>query len=508
MYVFLLLFSISLGFSLAPHSLIGSSRAFVYQYISQSRIDSLNIRERLKIQGRQEFSVGIVGGGFSGLFTAFMLHCRYPNAKISVFEFKSHIGGILAYSDPSGWELGALRFPDAHKPLLDVFDILGITLEDFIFFREDAPVIDADGQLKLYKDLHHDDSAYQRILGSIGENIEKFPFLGTDYDNKSLACYMEEKVGDIFEVDRILRSIYPFPDWGHKGVLEHYIQNKAFRAKKWFRVREGVNIIPKKLQQNLPKGVIRLNHQVKRIEEKEDSVRLFYSVDKVIKSEEFSYVVLAVPPKVYDHLEVVIEGVNLSKFIAHMGQFPLVRASLKFKSKFWKPGGYSEYNQEPYLFRMIVYPSDEGVFYIHFYGALRAHNYLEAEFKRTGRSKRDIAISCALQELKALYPEQEFCIEKWVDLTLSYVIDWHDDLSGGIQLFNPGDWNKQIQLHDILAWRVFLAGEIGGVFHGWLMAPLLSAIQAVERIEEHYLGRFVTKQREMTLGRFQLSTSA
>jgi protoporphyrinogen oxidase len=65
--------------------------------------------------------VVIVGGGIAGLFTAIMCKTRLPNAKITIVEKNSRLGGRVftkKYIDGSSFESGAGRFGMKHKILM------------------------------------------------------------------------------------------------------------------------------------------------------------------------------------------------------------------------------------------------------------------------------------------------------------------------------------------------------------------------------------------------------
>jgi protoporphyrinogen oxidase len=76
--------------------------------------------------------VVIVGGGIAGLFTAIMCKTRLPNAKITIIEKNSRLGGRVftkKYIDGSSFESGAGRFGMKHKILMALLrDIILIVI--------------------------------------------------------------------------------------------------------------------------------------------------------------------------------------------------------------------------------------------------------------------------------------------------------------------------------------------------------------------------------------------
>lgn len=82
-------------------------------------------QETPKIQG-EHFDIAIVGGGVSGVYSAYRLKQRYPDKRIAVFEGSDHIGGRLLSVKPpqaSGIddmvaELGGMRILENAQPLI------------------------------------------------------------------------------------------------------------------------------------------------------------------------------------------------------------------------------------------------------------------------------------------------------------------------------------------------------------------------------------------------------
>lgn len=72
---------------------------------------------------KQKIDIAIVGGGVSGVYSAWKLQQRYPKKKIVVFEFSDHIGGRLLSVKPPDIdnmvaELGGMRILENTQPLI------------------------------------------------------------------------------------------------------------------------------------------------------------------------------------------------------------------------------------------------------------------------------------------------------------------------------------------------------------------------------------------------------
>lgn len=71
----------------------------------------------------ETIDIAIIGGGISGIYSAWRLKQKYPNKKVKLFEFSDHIGGRLLSVTPPGIdnmvaELGGMRILENNQPLI------------------------------------------------------------------------------------------------------------------------------------------------------------------------------------------------------------------------------------------------------------------------------------------------------------------------------------------------------------------------------------------------------
>jgi monoamine oxidase len=69
------------------------------------------------------YDIIIIGGGISGLYCA---HKLSNNNKVALFDERSYIGGRI-YTHPKGYEVGAARFNNNHKLLLELIKYYKMT---------------------------------------------------------------------------------------------------------------------------------------------------------------------------------------------------------------------------------------------------------------------------------------------------------------------------------------------------------------------------------------------
>lgn len=80
--------------------------------------------------------VAVVGGGIAGLYAAYRLMSQKPQSyEVSLFESSSRLGGRICSQDipglPFNAELGAMRFPERHRLLVNLIDHLEIPTKSF-----------------------------------------------------------------------------------------------------------------------------------------------------------------------------------------------------------------------------------------------------------------------------------------------------------------------------------------------------------------------------------------
>ena len=99
----------------------------------------------------------IVGGGISGLFTAYKL--SGTGKKILLIEGSDRLGGRIktTYGDGFFYESGAARFHKTHTKLLSLIDELGLK-EDIIELPDKIDyILRMDGKYKTENKLNLDD---------------------------------------------------------------------------------------------------------------------------------------------------------------------------------------------------------------------------------------------------------------------------------------------------------------------------------------------------------------
>lgn len=92
-------------------------------------------------KGESKYDVAVIGGGVSGVYTAWRLKQANPDMKVAVFEYSNRIGGRLySYAMPGmphiHAELGGMRWLLSHKVVVGLIDQLELPVVEFPMGRD------------------------------------------------------------------------------------------------------------------------------------------------------------------------------------------------------------------------------------------------------------------------------------------------------------------------------------------------------------------------------------
>ncbi|MFP2927735.1 flavin monoamine oxidase family protein [Pyxidicoccus sp. 3LG] len=87
-------------------------------------------------RGEKRYDVAVIGGGISGVYTAWRLKQSNPDLKVALFEYSNRIGGRLYSYDMPGMpnvkaELGGMRWLLSHKIVVGLIDHLKLRTREF-----------------------------------------------------------------------------------------------------------------------------------------------------------------------------------------------------------------------------------------------------------------------------------------------------------------------------------------------------------------------------------------
>ncbi len=206
----------------------------------------------------------ILGGGISGLCTAWYLRKKYPKAAISLLEKGSRLGGAIETRKDFLFESGPRIFPYARSSfLLELIEELGLK-DEMIFSDKSAgrrfilhknrlrsvpslfPII-VPALLREYflpQKINDDESIYDFAKRRFGVKIAE-----TLFDPLALGIY----AGDIHKLS--LRSCFPFLyelEKNHGSILKGMLSKKRSKENKgFFLLEKGMESLIQALHQQL-----------------------------------------------------------------------------------------------------------------------------------------------------------------------------------------------------------------------------------------------------------------
>jgi monoamine oxidase len=489
---------------------------------------------------RQQETVGIVGAGMAGLYSALLIQRlnegRSANNKIrfKIFEANDRVGGRIfthRFSDDDNqyFEAGAMRIPATHTEVFNLVDYVNKKIEEkyrgnleeirkyrvdlidyrlyqesnFIFLNNKGPFVRADVEYEKFEFIDEKGkiitSAPADLLGgainSLREEIKGI-FLITDekvrqehfkaflemYDDYSLRTYLlHEKKWSHEQINYVEVATAQTHQFDH-SLVELLIEDIDFANKAWKTIDQGMARLPEACAEIIGVDNISLNTKVHKIEQnKPGKVHIYHSNSDHF--EEFDQVILALPPSVVHMLDRDFWPLQ-QEAIRSMYFEPLYKIGLRFKTRFWEAnripseGGGQSITDLPS--RWVVYPSNgigsEGP------GVLLCYSWKSDALKwlpLTPEEQRD----GALRDLSKLYPG--------VDVRKQFIdaksVSWAKEWPLGDAKFLPGQLKNYLRKANVHQGNIWFAGEHLSVYHTWIRGAIDSARQTCSSLFERHI---------------------
>ena len=190
-----------------------------------------------------KIDIAIIGGGVSGVYSAWKLQKKYPDKKIVVFEGSDHIGGRLLSVNPPGIpnmvaELGGMRILEANQKLIvALIDELNNELP------QDRQIVKYDFPVNQKQNIAYLRGVYLR-LSDFTTNPDKVPYKMSYLErgdiNGIIVNAIEQIVPGITDVNlsyeerlnMTAKAYYnevPLYKWGFWNVLYQVISGEAYQ---------------------------------------------------------------------------------------------------------------------------------------------------------------------------------------------------------------------------------------------------------------------------------------
>ena len=327
--------------------------------------------------------IGIIGGGPSGLMTAFLLEKRSHSSRdITIFEAQARLDGKIVSrqfkSAPVLLESGVAELYDytqlGHDPLRELIDELGfsvipmggtaVVLGDRIF-KSEADVsrefgAAADRALKRFRRMARDAISpaeyYESDWKADNENPlsrQSFHELLAQVEDENARRYLQVLIhSDLATEPHLTNAMYG---------LQNYLMNESDYMR-LYTIDGGLESVPRALAARLKARVL-LNHRVTRVEKTpEDLYRVFSRKGDEVRTDDFDYLVVALPNNWIPAIDwggpVLAEAMHRHHvFYDYPAHY--VRVSILFDQPFWREqidgsyfmldafGGCCVYDQSP-----------------------------------------------------------------------------------------------------------------------------------------------------------------
>ena len=481
-------------------------------------------------------SVGIIGGGMAGLYSAQLLQRYIPGAKVKIFEASNRVGGcVYTYRfspEPNQYfEAGAMRIPviEGHQPVFTLIDYLNMQfpqnpmeLIDFKYLslegnrvfvnhkkQKDGRIMSAEyaakwcSELGFPKDLVADgDNASKLYLDALipiaNAMEENFEAALKRYGNISLHDYLSKELSWSSEKMKYVEVMCCQTNDFRRGLLEIFFFDGIFNFQlTWKTIQGGMSKLPELCAEDIRQkhGKIIYNATVESLAHLEDgTIRIGYPKpdSKELEYETFDAVILAIPPPFIRMIPKRPHfGTDLELALRSSGFAPMSKLGLRFKTRFWErpdlnpPPSYGGQSTTDLPSRWIIYPdygvgdSDKGV--------LHTYNW-ESDSQQWRLLSTEEKIKLALRDLQLLYPEVNIADEyaggeptEKNFLNEAFSMDWW-----GMTFYNPGEFLSFYPSMATPQGNLYFAGAHLGSSLGWILSALESSKRAVQQLAMKY----------------------
>jgi len=463
----------------------------------------------------KKYDIIVVGGGISGLTTAYRLQTHYPNKRILVLEASSVLGGRLQTIQHQGthYEAGGARFNNTQHRVIKLLKHLDLS---------DGKIpITSDTYYKSYpKDKHKDIPYLNRLMSSDGL-INFDPILNEirslkqsghishqDMVHHSILDLVDKKLGHKYKnIKQVLENVYEY--WSELAVMNSVDALKLFKNDfnkkiQYYLLKSGLSSIITELSKRIKKKgghiitssyleSIRFvgNSDMKHIDAKHiDTNTSKHYILNVLQNYQTPiqyqchHLVLAIQQKDLLKLKCLTKEPSIKKMLNSVSPQPLYRIYAKYPIK----DGKSWFHNMPkiathlHLKFIIPYDYDKGLIMITYTDGKYA-NYWN---KKLSESEESFMKQLNL-ELSQLFPEKEIPDPLWVK---------HHYWSSGSAYWKTGVESHQIIPNMIVPFgkkeNIYICGENFSNHQAWMEG----ALQTSELVTDALTSRLLKESKK------------
>ena len=475
-------------------------------------------------------TVGIVGAGAAGLYSALLLKKYRPDISVKILEASDRVGGcIYTYrfeNKPHQYfEAGAMRLPviEAHEPVFDLISYLNQNLQDYKVELIDYHFSDPSGN-RVYVNGTKQDNGKVMTVEYANNHVSELGFdevVATDKPGKLLIDAVNPIVDEFkadFEAavkkyDSMTLHFYLSQELGWSEAKINYVevltsQTNEFRyglvefltfftveTPIWKTIDNGMCRLPEAMAKMFGEKNIVLKAAVESLADKNGRVEVGYvksDGDGNMEYETFDAVILAIPSSaVHMICKKPLWPVALRHALRAIPFLPMFKMGLRFKRRFWEfpqvrpsKGGES-ISDLPC--RCVVYPSygfgNSGK------GVLLVYDWITDSDHWLQKSSTE-KIKLALHNLQELYPDVDIAEEyaggtdpsKESYADEAFPVQWEAKQPLGVSHYYPGQFTSLYPVVKQSQGRIYFAGEHLSVHRSWVFGALDSARFAVAQL--------------------------
>ena len=486
------------------------------------------------LNGTSSLSVGIVGGGMAGLYSALLLQKHIPGVKLKIFEASDRVGGCVYTqkfsSEPHQYfDTGAMRIPEteSHKPVFTLIEHLNqtfpddpIMLREYIYSCPEGNRVffnstkQKDGRIMSAKyanehcselgfpieaDLLDSDKAgkllYDALTPVVAAFEADFNTALNRYGHITLFDYLSREEGWSQQKIRYVEAMVGHTNEFRRELVFEVLSLRRFGdIASWQTIDGGMSLLPEYCARALRINDVNilLNSKVEAIKQDKWCHIGYRSSDaKDLIYESFDAIILAIPPP---HIRKIPERPNWGPDLEcalRTGYFrDASKMMLRFKTRFWErpdlqlPPSQGGASLTDLPIREVMYPShgigDPGKGVLCFYQ--KGHD-AEMIILLTKMER----VKLALQNLQAIYPEvniaEEYaggtdCDDTETFLDEAICQDWPI----AAVFYYPGDFLSVYRTLVTPRDSVYFAGSHLSPNSFWIVGALESAKRAVQQL--------------------------
>ena len=402
----------------------------------------------------------IIGGGISGLYTAYRLNKKDPNKKIILFEKNDYFGGRVkgfSYKNLS-WEEGAGRFNSNHKILIKLLKELNLKNE-IIKINSKTKFVPLDRNKYSDEILKHDTYYYINKIIALANKDKKTNLIDYTFEE-----YSRMRLGDEI-TDYIIDS------YGYN--VELTVMNLVDSIRmfsidmnpnvQFYTMKGGMHIIIDKLVKYLNKcHNIKMYKNAELVDLKHPSEFLakIYINGQKIKYVKSHNCILAIPRYGLEKIDLLTSNHVINQFIKSVICKPLCRIYSIFRKSWFSDIGKTTTNSK---IRYIIPIDNKNGLIMSSYTDGKYADRINKYYLKYGYDKLN---NMLVKELNKVFPDRE--IEKPEFTNISY---WE---------CGAGYWRKGVNsklisdrmLHPIENMNLFIVGENYSLSQAWIEGGL------------------------------------